>query len=162
MARRTFFSFHYKPDNWRASQVRNMGVIEGNKPVTDNDWEAVTGGGDAAIKRWISDQMDDRTCTVVLVGEKTANRKWINYEIVEAWKRKMGVFGVRIHNLQDSSGSQARMGDNPFDYLSFDDGSKLSSVVKLYTPPQSVSTDVYAYIKNNIAAWTEEAIRIRG
>ena len=29
--RRTFFSFRYKPDNWRASQVRNMGVVEGNE-----------------------------------------------------------------------------------------------------------------------------------
>lgn len=27
MARRTFYSFHYKPDNWRVSQVRNMGVV---------------------------------------------------------------------------------------------------------------------------------------
>ena len=37
MARRSFFSFHYKPDNWRAGQVRNMGMVDGNKPVTDND-----------------------------------------------------------------------------------------------------------------------------
>lgn len=29
MARRVFTSFHYVPDNWRASQVRNMGKIEG-------------------------------------------------------------------------------------------------------------------------------------
>ena len=28
MARRVFFSFHYKADNWRASQVRNMGEAE--------------------------------------------------------------------------------------------------------------------------------------
>ena len=40
--RRTFFSFHYKPDNWRAAKVRNMGVVEGNSPVSDNDWETVT------------------------------------------------------------------------------------------------------------------------
>lgn len=38
MARRVFFSFHYKPDNWRAAQVRNAGVVEGNTPVSDNDW----------------------------------------------------------------------------------------------------------------------------
>ena len=35
MACRTFFSFHYKPDNARAAQVSNMGVVEGNKPVSD-------------------------------------------------------------------------------------------------------------------------------
>ncbi len=28
MARRCFYSFHYKPDNARAAQVRNIGVIE--------------------------------------------------------------------------------------------------------------------------------------
>ena len=31
--------------------VRNIGTIEGNRPATDNDWETVKNGGDAAIKR---------------------------------------------------------------------------------------------------------------
>ena len=39
MARKCFYSFHYQPDNVRASQVRNIGAIEGNQPVSDNDWE---------------------------------------------------------------------------------------------------------------------------
>jgi hypothetical protein len=38
-----FFSFHYQPDNWRAPQVRNIGVVEGNQPVRDNDWETILG-----------------------------------------------------------------------------------------------------------------------
>lgn len=42
MARRVFYSFHYEPDNSRAAQVRNMGVVEGNKPASDNDWETIT------------------------------------------------------------------------------------------------------------------------
>jgi hypothetical protein len=37
MAHRVFFSFHYKPDCWRASQVRNMGVVDGNKLYQIND-----------------------------------------------------------------------------------------------------------------------------
>ena len=63
MARRAFYSFHYKPDATRASQVRNIGVVEGSRPATDNDWETVTGGGDAAIKKWIASQMSGRSCT---------------------------------------------------------------------------------------------------
>ena len=82
MKRRVFYSFHYKPDNWRASKVRNIGAIEGNQPATDNDWETVKRGGDRAIERWIAGQMRGRSCTVVLVGANTANRKWINREIV--------------------------------------------------------------------------------
>ena len=84
MARKVFFSFHYKPDNSRAAQVRNMGVIEGNKPVSDNDWETVTGGGDAAIKKWIAGQLNGKSCAVVLAGSAAANRKWINHEIGKA------------------------------------------------------------------------------
>ena len=75
MARRCFYSFHYQPDNWRASQVRNMGVIEGNQPVGDNDWETVKRGGDRAVENWIADQMSGRSCTVVLIGAETAGRK---------------------------------------------------------------------------------------
>ena len=35
------------------------------------------------IKEWIADQMKGRTCTVILAGANTANRKWINHEIVQ-------------------------------------------------------------------------------
>jgi len=160
MARRVFYSFHYKPDNWRAAQVRNMGVIEGNVPVSDNDWETITRGGDAAIERWIADQMDGKSCTVVLIGSATAGRKWINYEIKKTWGDGKGLVGVYIHNLQDRNQQQATKGNNPFDAFTVDQ-TPLSRIVKAYDPPYWRSSDVYAYIKDNIANWVEEAILIR-
>lgn len=160
MARKVFFSFHYKPDNWRASQVRNMGVIEGNRPCSDNDWETVTGGGDAAIKKWIKDQLYGKSCTVVLVGSGTAGRKWINHEIKTSWEEGKGVVGVQIHRLQDRAGDQSTEGGNPFDSLMLDT-KKMSSIVKLYKPPFLTSTYVYNHIMENIAEWIEEAIEIR-
>ena len=39
--RQVFYSFHFKNDSWRAGQVRNIGVVEGNTPVSSNDWEEV-------------------------------------------------------------------------------------------------------------------------
>lgn len=162
MARKVFFSFHYAPDNWRASQVRNMGALEGNVPCSDNDWEAVKKGGEAGIKKWIADQLSGRSCAVVLVGADTASRKWVIYEIQEAWNANKGVVGVRIHNLKDRDGNHSAKGPNPFDELTLQDGKKrLSSIVKLYDPPGWASTDVYAHIKANLAAWVEEAIAIR-
>ena len=98
MGRRTFFSFHYDPDKWRVAQVRNIGVIEGNKPVSDNDWETVKRGGDKAIKKWIADQLKNRTCTIVLVGKNTADRKWINHEIKESWNAGKGVVSIATKN----------------------------------------------------------------
>ena len=162
MARRVFYSFHYKPDNWRASQIRNMGVVDGNKPATDNDWESITGGGEAAIKKWIAEQMNGRSCRVVLIGAGTANRKWINHEIVKSWNDGKGILGVYIHNMKNSQGNQASKGSNPFSDITMGDtDKKMSSVVKAYDPPYTASQNVYSHIQDNLADWLETAIDIR-
>lgn len=161
MARNAFYSFHYVPDNWRASQVRNMGVVEGNRPVSDNDWEAVKRGGEAAIKKWIDGQLYGRSVVVVLIGANTAGRKWINYEIEKGWSDRKGVLGIHIHNLKDSGGDQSYKGNNPFDDFTLGT-MKLSSIVKTYDPPFTTSTGVYKHINDNVADWIEQAIEIRG
>lgn len=160
MAKRVFFSFHYDEDNWRAAQVRNMGVIEGNPPVADNDWETVKRGGDVAIERWIQGQLSGSSCTVVLVDSQTAGRKWINYEITESWKLRKGILGIHIHNLQDRIARQSYKGLNPFNNFNIN-GTPFSSIINLYEPPYNDSTSVYNYIRQNIANWVDQAISIR-
>ncbi len=162
MTRRVFYSFYYKEDNWRASQVRNMGVIEGNKPVSDNDWEQITRAGDEAIKRWINEQMKGTSCTIVLIGSNTSNRNWIKYEIKKSWNDGKGLLGIYIHNLKDKDGKQSTKGRNPFDYFTMNGTkSKLSSIVRVYDPKYFDSQMVYDYIRKNLASWVEEAIKIR-
>lgn len=162
MARKAFYSFHYKPDSWRAAQVRNIGTLEGNQPAKDNDWETVTRGGDDAIKRWITEQMYGRSCTVVLIGSETANRKWINHEIVKSWNERMGVVGIYIHGLKNSEGNIATQGSNPFDYITYrSNGKKLSSIAKCYNPAGSNSQERYDWITKYLSDAVEEAIKIR-
>jgi hypothetical protein len=162
MARRVFYSFHFEPDCARAARVRNMGVVEANKPATDNEWEEITGGGAQAIKDWIDEQLNGKSCNVVLIGENTAGRKWIKYEIEASWNANKGVVGVYIHRLKDFDGNQSSKGRNPFDDFTMGESdTKLSSIVKAYNPPYSDSKDVYAYISENLADWIEEAIEIR-
>ena len=160
--RQVFYSFHYKPDCWRASTIRSIGAIEGNRPAPDNDWETITSSGDDAIKKWISEQMKYRSCTVVLIGNKTADRKWINHEIVKSWNNKMGVAGIYIHGIKNSQGYITEKGDNPFDYIPYgDSGEKLSAIVKCYNPAGVNSKERYDWISRNISNITEEAVRIR-
>jgi hypothetical protein len=162
MVRSVFYSFHYKPDVVRVSQVRNIGSIEDNKPASDNDWETVISKSDQSIKDWIDGQMRGRSCTVVLIGNETANRKWINHEIVKSWDKGMGVVGIRIHGLKNFSGETTTAGDNPFDYITHSPtGKKLSTIVKCYSPSGTTSKERYDWIKNNLAAAVEEAIAIR-
>lgn len=162
MTRKVFYSFHFKPDVMRVSLVRNIGALEANKPATDNDWETVKSGKDSAIKKWITQQMNGRTCTVVLVGEKTANRKWINHEIIKSWDEGMGVVGIYIHGLKNTDGYIANKWKNPFDFIGYgNSGKKLSSIVNCYNPGGSNSKERYAWIAKHLENAVEEAIKIR-
>ena len=68
--KKSIYKFPYVPDNWRASQIRNMGKIEGNGVVTSNKWEEITNGGDKEIEKWIDDNMSGKSCVIIFVGEK--------------------------------------------------------------------------------------------
>lgn len=162
MARRVFFSFHFDNDNWRASQVRNMGVVEGDAPVSDNDWETIVRSGDAAIQKWIDGQISGKSCTIVLIGSATADRKWIDYEIKKSWGAGKGLVGIYVHNLKDKNGNIANKGKNPFDGWTLKNGTvRLDKYVKLYDPNGWTSTDVYKSIKENIEGLVEDAITLR-
>ena len=145
--RKIFYSFHFKNDCWRTGQVRNIGVIDGNKPAYDNDWEEIKKKGDNAIQSWIDNQLNGRSCTIVLIGEETSERKWVKYEIKKSWNEKKGILGIYIHNLKDSNGGQSNIGKNPFEeFLMERDNTKLSSIAKVYNPPFTDSKKVYEYI----------------
>jgi hypothetical protein len=74
----------------------------------------------------------------------------------------MGVVGIRIHELKNMDGDIAKMGNNPFDYITFGDSEKkLSAVVKCYNPAGTNSKERYAWISKHLANAVEEAIKIR-
>lgn len=161
MARRVFYSFDYERDSWRASMVRNIGVIEGNQTVIDNTWETVKRGDDAAIKRWIDEQLYRRSCTVVLIGAETANSPWVNYEIEQSWGSGKGLLGIRIHKLLDQNQQESIAGPDPFASLTLPDGRQLSAIIQTYDPPGANSKEIYAHISENLESWIEAAIETR-
>ena len=142
----------------RVQQIRNIGALEENKPVSPNDWEEVKKKGNASIEKWIDDNMKYRSCVVVLVGEETANRQWVKYEIEKAWNDKKGLLGIYVHNLKCPRTGTCSKGANPFEQFTFQNGSKLSSVIKCYDPG---SANAYNNIKTSLETWVEEAISQR-
>lgn len=161
MPRQVFYSFHYANDAARAAQIRNIGAIFGNQPASDNDWETVKKGGDAAIQRWIDGQMNGTSCTIVLIGAQTAGRKWIDYEIRKAWNDKKGLFGIHIHNLRPFNVPASPKGANPFGQIAMTDGARMSAYVDVYDPAGLTSADVYNTISYNLETWIEKAVRAR-
>ena len=155
--KQVFYSFHFDNDVMRVQQIRNIGVIEDNKPVSVNDWEQVRRGGTSSIQKWIDENMKYKNCVVVLVGSQTADREWVKYEIKKAWNDGRGLVGIHIHNIKCPRNGLGRQGENPFDQFTVN-GKSLSSIVQCYNPN---SYDAYGDIKSNLERWVEEAIRIR-
>lgn len=52
-----------------------MGKEDSSSTFSDNDWEEVKEKTESKIKEWIDEQLNKRSCLVVLIGEKTSNRK---------------------------------------------------------------------------------------
>jgi len=150
-----FYSFHFDNDVMRVQQVRNIGSIDGNPPITPNEWEQLKRTGKAAVEGWIDNNMKYKRCVIVLIGAETADRPWVEYEIKKAWEGGKALIGIYIHNLKCPRNGLSRKGKNPFDNLTFDNGAKLSSVVPCYDPNPS---NAYNDIAMNISNWINSAI----
>ncbi|OGS23005.1 MAG: molecular chaperone Tir [Elusimicrobia bacterium RIFOXYA2_FULL_39_19] len=159
-----FYSFHFDNDVLRVQQIRNIGVIEGNEPVSKNDWEQArkTPGG---IEKWIDDNMKYKSCVVVLIGSETASRPWVQYEIRKGWDDGKAVVGIYIHNLKDPRTSnvppffgKCSQGSNPFDQIKMKNGLMLSSYTMCYNPNP---IDAYNDIAKNLSMWLQNAINSR-
>lgn len=164
MARKVFYSFHFDNDAWRAGQVRNIGVVDGSKPLKGNRWEDVKAKSDEDIKKWINDNLEDKSCLVVLIGEKTSERKWVKYEIKTAWELGKAVCGVYIHNLENQNNEQSEKGENPFSQFTLGEGDNkenFEDIVPVFESLSSISQEVYDDIKENLKDLVEEAISIR-
>jgi hypothetical protein len=126
MARRTFFSFHYKPDVSRAWVVRNSWVTkvaQGERSdagfFDSSVFEANKRESDDALKRFLREGLNNTTVTCVLVGAETCLRRWVRYEIFRSFIRGNGLLAVRIHTIGSLHSPASASGDNPFDCLAF-------------------------------------------
>lgn len=157
--RQVFYSFKYADDVARVQRIRNIGMIDDNKPVTSQKWEEVKGGGDEEIKKWIREQMQNKSCVVVLIGENTWMSDYVNYEIEYAWSNNIPIFGIAIHEMRDLDGKKAdKPFFNPFDLVQDRaSGEPLSKFVTTYKPDAAFQTADKS-IQENLEGWVEETI----
>jgi hypothetical protein len=120
VARRTFFSFHYKPDVTRANVVKNCWVTQDREDAGFFDssaFERAQRTNDDALKTFLNKEMDGSSVVCALVGAETAKRRWVRYEIQRGiWETK-GLLGVRVHSIKNLQQQITFAGPNPFDLL---------------------------------------------
>lgn len=146
MARRVFFSFHYKYV-WKVNQIRSMTNVIGTAAAGFQDaslWEEAKKKGDKTIKAMIDKALQNTSVTVVCVTYGTANRKYINYEIDQSLARGNGLVAVQIHHLKDQNGKIGSPGAIP------------SQIEENGFKAHKYTT------KESLARWIEEAAKIAG
>jgi electron transfer flavoprotein alpha/beta subunit len=130
MARRVFFSFHYQRDIFRINQIRSIPNVTGCAAAGFQDaslWEEAKKKSDAAIKKLIDEALNNTSVTVVFIGNQTANRKFINYEIQQSIDRGNGIVGIQIAHLKHINGVTDIQGVTP--KLLIDNGFKIYKYV---------------------------------
>lgn len=158
MARRVFFSFHYKNDVWRANQIRNSWVTQGKEAagfIDYADFEKLKKQGEAAIHKWIDNQLVGTSVTVVLIGEETSSRPYVQYELQQSYKRDNGIIGVHIHNCKDKYGITCSKGPITFGELGKDPDGNSAYFYQVATVYDWIEDDGY----KNLGTWIENAAK---
>ncbi|TAU59864.1 hypothetical protein ELI45_31045 (plasmid) [Rhizobium ruizarguesonis] len=122
MARRTFFSFHYTPDIWRAWIARNSWVIAPADQIDvgffdSSVFEASKRENDDTLKTFLRKGLENTSVTCVLTGTDTWKRRWVRYEIARSLIKGNGLLSVHINGVKDRDGGTSEKGPNPLDNM---------------------------------------------
>lgn len=161
MARRVFFSFHYKRDVRRVVQVRNSWVVRSNgeaQPFYDAaDFEEAKrkAGG---VENWIEEQLKGTSVTIVLFGAETFERPWVRHEIKRSHELGKALLAIDIHRIRDPQLGMDVQGKNPLDYWQVNQGGQDVPLSRLYKTYDWVQDDGYS----NMPSWIEAAAQAAG
>ncbi len=110
--------------------VRNSWIANNMQDtfVDGSIWEKEKSKGSIGIKKLIEDGLKKTSVTTVLIGTETAERRWVQYEIVKSFDRGNGLLGIHINRIKSKEQQFSAKGLNPFDRLGFhvsEDGKKI-------------------------------------
>lgn len=131
MPRYTFFSFSYEDvKNFKVNVVRNSWLLKhaSDTFIDGSIWEKEKSKGVAVIKDLIVSGLKNTSVTAVLIGDETADRRWVKYEIVKSFDKGNGMLGIHLNKIRGKDQALSARGVNPFDKLAFqisEDGRKI-------------------------------------
>ena len=114
---RAFFSFYFTEDRHRARQVMAAWLSGDGREATPfisrEALLAMIEGGIPLIYQWIEEEIAKADVSVVLIGQGTAGRHFVEYEIAQSIRQRKPVLGVRVHGLPDEGGGRCQPGVSP-------------------------------------------------
>jgi hypothetical protein len=132
MPRYTFFSFCYEDvKNFKVNVVRNSWLLNHSSDtfIDGSIWEKEKSKGPTLIKNLIEKGLKKTSVTAILIGNETADRRWVKYEIVKSFEKGNGILAIHINRIRGKEQEISARGLNPLDRLAFqisEDGKKIS------------------------------------
>jgi hypothetical protein len=102
VARRVYFDFDYK-DVFAVNQIRMSGrfidvAVAGFADASQ--WEKLKMLDPVKIKKAIDQAVQLTSVTVACIGEHTASRRWVNYELRVSRDRGNGLLGIYLPGIR--------------------------------------------------------------
>ena len=145
--RHCFLIFDYDNDLARAKQVAECGVVDAIAPAGFDDgshWNAAAKKGTEALNSLIDKALEGTSATVVLIGEHTAHRDYVDYAIERSIDRQNGIVGIFIDDLTDENGKPGARGPVPYE---------AAAAEKL----EAGGYQTHAWDRSKFSEWVEEA-----
>jgi len=121
-------------------------------------WEEEKKKGDEAIKKIIEEGLVGSSVTAILIGQETAGRKWVNYELTRSHVLGKGIIGIYIHKIKDRDGSTDWQGHNPLDDWTIRQNGHSVKLSSIYPTYDWIDNNGY----NNFVDWIEKAAKQAG
>ena len=113
---------------------------------------------DAEIEKWIGEQLNGTSVTVVLIGAETSTRQYVGFEIKLSHNRGNGILGIYIQNMKDSNSKTDSKGINPLSNWHVERDGKKLLLSDIYPTYDWVNDDGY----NKLGDWIEAAAKKAG
>ncbi|RPH31576.1 MAG: TIR-like domain-containing protein [Bacteroidales bacterium] len=159
MSQRIFFSFHFDNEPWRANLVISSWEKKPEREARGYsipaNYERLKKGEDAEIKKWIDEQLEGTSVTVVLIGSESFNRPYCKYAIEKSFERGNGMVGIYLHKIKDKNGNVSPRGSNKFGVIGMDKNN--NPVFFSFSYPTYDWVDDNGFLKLN--DWIEEATK---
>lgn len=152
-----FFMFDTDGDLSRARKLTATDDVKVAAEPPIADYANMVDQSDDEIRFWIDAQLAATSCLVVLIGQNTANQRWVKYAIGMARQLELPMIGVAIDKLTDDGGNQGVVGPNPFTNAGM--SARAISALEIYEPPFTTSSFARAHIRYGLPEWVETAIR---
>ena len=106
-------------------------------------------------KKMIDDGLFGTSVTAILIGQETAGRKYVDYEIKRSVERGNGIIGIYIHKIANIDGSTDRQGHNPLDDWTIKQNGRDVMLSSIYATYDWKTNNGY----NNFSSWVEKAAK---